>query len=105
MGKPSYKYLDKFEIKNADFNVEIQGVYPSGQQLTMQIRENAYKVMLNGIDVILTEANLDLLKRASKAPAVEEVVEPLEKIGGTSNDEEIIPEKKKMGRPAGSKNK
>ena len=105
MGTPAYKYLDKFEIRNADFRVEIQGIYPAGQQLTMQITTNAYRVMLNGIDVILTEDNLNLLKSASKKVEVEEVIEPLEKVGGTSNDEDPIIEKKKMGRPAGSKNK
>ena len=59
-----YKYNDKFKIKNVNLDLEVLGCFPGGQQRTVQMKENSYKVLMNGCEVDITERNLDLLKES-----------------------------------------
>ena len=59
-----YKYNDKFKIKNVNLDLEVLGCFPGGQQRTVQMKENSYKVLMNGCEVDITERNLDLLKQS-----------------------------------------
>ena len=107
-----YKYKDKFEIVGADFQVEILGVFPGGQQRQIMLKDTSYKICLNGIEVDIIEKNLELLRHAGKAVDESlkvEIIEPLQdeipKI--VKENEEVINtiEPKKRGRKKGSKNK
>jgi hypothetical protein len=103
-----YQYNDKFDIKGADFSCEILGVFPGGQQRTLQIKGTSYKILLNGIEMDISENNLDLLRNAgAKEVPAEEIIEPLKKVvmekvyapAILAQAEAMIP-KKKPGRPA-----
>ena len=73
-----YKYLDKFEIKGANFKVEVLGIFPGGQRRTLQYKDNSYRILLNGIEIDITEQNLDLLKQAGKIEEKEEEIPPIQ---------------------------
>ena len=96
-----YQYKDKFEIIGADFQVEILGVYPGGQQRQIQMKETSYKICLNGIEVDISEKNLELLKNAGQPQEVKETEIPQI----VKEDAAVIQEPKKRGRKKGSKNK
>lgn len=68
-----FKYNDKFSIIGADFNCEIIGCFPGGQQRTVQVRENSYRVLLNGVAIDISEDNLNVLVNAGKPQAVPEM--------------------------------
>ena len=102
-----FKYLDKFEIKNADLTVEILGVFPSGQQRTLQIKDTSYKILMNGIDVDISEKNLALLKNSGR-PTYQDIKSITDKLIVEDEKDtrseiplsEITIPKKKRGRPA-----
>lgn len=94
MSVPKYKYKDRFDIVGADFAVEVLGVFPAGQQRMINLKTNSYKVLLNGVEVDISEDNLELLRKSEKpSKVIEEVVEPF-KAEGTNNEEEIMPHNK-----------
>lgn len=82
-----YEYKQKFDIVGADFSVEILGCYTAGQQRIVQMKDNSYKICLNGIEVDISEQNLALLEKAGQVqPSKEDEVKPL--VGGTMPDDE-----------------
>jgi len=82
-----YQYKDKFTVENANFDVEVLGCFPGGQQRTIHTKENSYQVLVNGVEFNITESNLEqLLKFNNPAPK-------------ESEPEEEKTEKRGRGRP------
>lgn len=101
----------KFEIKNANFAVEVNGCYPGGQGRMIRWMENSYQITINGIPMEITERHLDLLESASTITPAEPaytVNEPIYDVPPAIVEEMVQPEpaepaKKKTGRPRKAK--
>ena len=84
-----FKPTDKFRVTGADFDVEVIGIYPKGQPRPIAMIGNSYKILMNGIEVDITEKDLEILIKSGKKSELEDVVNPLE-----------VEEKRKPGRSA-----
>ena len=84
-----YVYSENFEIKGINLKIEILGCFPGGQRRTINVKDDSYKVLMNGIEMeCVTEKNLELLVNAS----VKEIIDTKPPL--------IEEQKKKRGRPA-----
>ena len=94
-----FQYKDKFCLQGAYIDCEVLGVFPGGQQRTLQIKENSYRLLMNGVEVDISETNLELLiKACNKKP--EEVSEmPQDKSQAENKAADTDKPKKKRGRP------
>ena len=70
-----YKFGDKFKLENVNLEFEVMGVFPGGQQRMISIRENTYRVLVNGQPMDIVESHLKVLLEAEKNKPNEEVNE------------------------------
>ena len=84
-----YKYGDKFKLEGVDLDFEILGVFPGGQQRIVSVKENTYRVKMNGQELDIVESQLKILLEAQKS----EIVLSDEKV--ENQNEEV----KENGRP------
>ena len=86
-----YAYADSFEINGINLKVEILGCFTGGQRRQIMVKEDSYKVLINGVEMeCVTESNLELLVKASLKGNAQVLTIPPAAIN------ETIPEKKKL---------
>ena len=61
-----YKYGDKFNLENVNLTFEVLGVFPGGQQRIVNVKENTYRVKMNGQELDIVESQLKILLEAQK---------------------------------------
>ena len=89
-----YQYLEKFKVQGIDLDIEILGLFSAGQQRTLQIKDNSYRVKMNGAEVDITETNLEILRKAGKVAKEVVIVD----VTNEPKMEQPIVEKKRLGR-------
>ena len=65
-----YKYGDKFNLENVNLTFEVLGVFPGGQQRIVSVKENTYRVKMNGQELDIVESQLNILLEAQKKEVV-----------------------------------